>query len=252
MATLSFDGVDDVVTSSTLGINLTGALSTMAVIKRGATTGFECWASNCVAAGTTALAMEFNAGNANKMLAETNAANVSNSVTAVTDTTNWWFVAYTKPAGSTAGRFHFKNLTTLAATVHEAGTTAIANPNSQAGGALRIGNYGSALSDDWNGLIALVAQFTSDLGDAGIDTILATLTTSGIWALTPQLLVECTALTPVDLVGATTFSAASGATLTGANPDNWTLDGIGGPSPGTSGPYLHLREQAPLARIGPF
>lgn len=233
MATLSFDGADDFVQSSTLGFNLTGAYSAIGVLRRSTTAGgFDSWISNNVAAGTPAIALEFNQSAGNKMLAEHNGSLVSTgTLVLVNDTTDWWFVSYTRAAGSNAGRFHMKNLTTLATTVHEAGGTAIANPNSQAGGSVTIGNYGTGLNDDYAGEIALVAEFDSDLGDSGIDTILAGLSTSTIYGLTPKLLVECTALTPVDLMGLSTFSAASGATLTGANPANWTLDGIGGPPP---------------------
>jgi hypothetical protein len=233
MATLVFDKVDDFVQSSSLGIDITGAFTVGAIVKRASITGFQA-VLTLHNATTPRLAMEFDG--TNEIQIEIDGGTADHSTTTVTDTTNWWFVAASKAAPSGVCRFHFKNLTGLATTVHEAGTTNILAPSTQSGGFIKIGNYGTTNTDDYDGSIAAVFAFDQDLGDAGVDTLLTNRKTSDIWNYSgghPKLLVECTALTPTDLAGLTTFSAASGAVLTGANPDNWTLDGIGATTPAT-------------------
>jgi hypothetical protein len=220
---------DTYVNAPTPGFDLTGDLTILTVCRpttagtfRSAITGHN--------ATTPRWAFELTTGNLWQI--EIDAGTAISSTTTWPTTTDTIFAAVTKATGTVVPRFHGKNLTTGAATVHEAGSGSLANPSSMAGGFIKIGNYATTNTDDFLGDIALVAVFNTVLSDANIDTILATHATTAVAAFTPQLLVECTALTPTDIGAApSTFSAATGATLTGANPDNWTLDGGGATTP---------------------
>lgn len=230
MSILHFDGADDYVQSATLGLNIAGAFSILAVIKRGGVGTFQSIITNHDAT-VPRMAFEFNTSN--QLQVEIDGGSSAHSTTTITDTTDTWAIGYSKAAGATTGRFHFKNMTTGATAVHEVGVNSIGNPTTQAGGFIKIGNYATTNNDDFNGDIGLVAELLSELTDGNYDTLFAAHTTSAVvtMAAAGDLVAECNASTPVDRKGTTTFNAASGATLTGTNPTNWTLDGGGAGTP---------------------
>jgi hypothetical protein len=221
---------DNYVNAATPGFDLTGALTILTVCRPNSSVGFR---AAITGHNATTPRWSFELTSSSLWQLEIDGGAAPGSVTAWSTTTDTLFAAVTKAAGSATPRFHGKNLTTGAATVHEnSATTNVLSPSSMSGGFIKIGNYGTTNSDDWLGDIGVIAVFDIALSDANIDTILAAAATSAITAFTPKMLVECVALTPTDIGSApSTFSAATGATLTGTNPDNWTLDGGGSTTP---------------------
>jgi hypothetical protein len=152
------------------------------------------------------------------------------------DTTNWWWNAVDWGTGTAAERMHWRNQTTLAGWVND--------PSGGNNGGLRTGpgttgwaiigfNGNSAATKD-QAIIAIWAgtRFAdSDYGDWR--------RTSDLWNHArghPTFLVELNASTPVDLVGGSTYSAlnSSGTTFVGADPPNFTFDGFGAGTTGSS------------------
>lgn len=161
---------------------------------------------------------------------------VSMSVAPTIDTTNWWMVAIDWPSGTAqTERFHMRNQTGSGAGSPGAWTHVaanVANTGNRAGpgtgGWWTLGYFADwAVGQKDMGVAACWAgtRFSdSDYGDFR--------KTSDLYAHAlgaPTFLCELTATTLVDLMGASTYSSAnsSGTTLTGADPDNWTMDGVG-------------------------
>lgn len=71
------------------------------------------------------------------------ATTTSRSITAISNTTDWFLIGITKATGSVKPRYHIKNVSTGAAWVHEDGDLAIANGTSTALGSVIIGSYGN-------------------------------------------------------------------------------------------------------------
>lgn len=156
-----------------------------------------------------------------------------------TDTTNWWMYAVDWPSGTAqTERFHWRNQTGSGAGSPGSWThdpAAAANTGARSGpgtggwwtlgffGDWNIGQKDMAIAACWAG-----TRFSdSDYGDIR--------KTSDLYSHAlgaPTFLCELTATTLVDLMGGSTYSSAnsSGTTLTGADPDNWTMDGVGTPA----------------------
>jgi hypothetical protein len=161
----------------------------------------------------------------------------SASTTWPQDTTNWYLVACDWAAGIGIERYHWRNQTALGSWTHSAGSGN--NGGSRAGpgtgGWFRVGYTG----DESTGvkLIALTSVWAGiRLSDADY----------GLWSKTsdlynhalghPTFLSELNSATPTDLIGGSTYSSlnSSGTALTGVDPVNWTLDGLGAGVSGSS------------------
>ncbi len=176
------------------------------------------------------------------------------ATSATDDTTNWWLYAADWAGGGVAAldRFHWRNQTALGSWTHQPsganGSAAAAGPGTS--GWLRLG-----YNNDESGAgksIAVVAIWAGvRFADADYST--AWDRTSDLYnhaAGIPSFLCELTATTLVDLTGGSTYSSANGVgtTLTGADPDNWTLDGVGPANPQVNA----IRDDFEPSRIGPF
>jgi hypothetical protein len=160
---------------------------------------------------------------------QNNGASPSHGTTVIT-TNAWWELWVSKATGTTTPRFHIKNLTTAAAWIHENGNVAIANPPSQSGGTIRIGEWANA--DDYDGNIAVVGGSSNSFTDLQVEAFSANLRTSDIAGSTPAMIYvnELTSQTSIpDLMGnGATLNVVNGTTLDAAtNPPGWTFDGTG-------------------------
>jgi hypothetical protein len=147
-----------------------------------------------------------------------------------TNTTIWQMLACDWAASASTENFRWRDQTglgtwTTSTSVASYGGTK-AGPGT--GGWLRLGYIGDGTTGARSiGVIAIWAGVrfsTSDYGDFR--------KTSDLYnhALGhPTFLCQLTATTPVDLIGGSTYSStnSTGTTLTGADPDNWTMDGLG-------------------------
>jgi hypothetical protein len=159
------------------------------------------------------------------------AANLKASSAATDDTTNWWLYAGDW-AGGAAGveRFHWRNQTTAGTWTHSpaAGTNGGMRTGPGTGGWLRLGFTGDESAG--SKAMAVVAIWAGTrFADANYGTWSKTSDLNGHALGAPTFLCELTATTLVDLKGGSTYSStnSTGTTLTGANPDNWTMDGLG-------------------------
>jgi hypothetical protein len=154
----------------------------------------------------------------------------SASASAPQDTTNWWWVAM--DWGSTAGTLNFRirNQTTAGSW-----TTNVSTNNGRAAGAgpgtggwFKVGACGDNTAGARNYATVGVWAGTRFSGaDFGVWS-----KTSDLWNHSlghPTFLTELNSSTPVDLAGGSTYASgsSSGTTLTGGNPDSFTLDGVG-------------------------
>lgn len=145
-------------------------------------------------------------------------------------TTNWYLMAVDWGTGDATERFHYRNQTGLSAWTH--GNSINTNGGLRAGpgtgGWLRLGYFG-----DYNfgtkdlAVCAIWAGTRFADGDYGSWTKTSDLYSHALGP--PTFLCELSATTLVDLIGGSTYSSgnSSGTTLTGADPVNWTMDGIG-------------------------
>lgn len=156
------------------------------------------------------------------------------------DLTNWWMYAVDWPTGTAqTERFHWRDQTGGGAgspgswthsAAFQANTGQRAGPGT--GGWFSIGYNG-----DWSvgeKDMAVVAVYNYRFADGDYGDFRKTSDLYNASGGAPIFLCECTATTLVDLIGASTYSSAnsSGGALTGPDPDNWTLDGVGnGASP---------------------
>lgn len=160
---------------------------------------------------------------------------MSSTLGAPDDITNWWVIGVDWAAGGPSiERFHWRNQSTLGAWTHDPATgnnggTRAGPPTTGPGaGWLRLGYMGDNSTGSKDMAICAIWAGTrfadSDYG--------AWTKTSDLYNHAkgpPTFLCEMNATTLVDLIGGSTFSSAnsSGTTLTGADPVNWTMDGIG-------------------------
>jgi hypothetical protein len=150
------------------------------------------------------------------------------------NTTNWyWFAVDWPGTGAATERFHFRDQTGLGSWGH-ANTTGNngglrAGPGT--GGWFRIGYAGDSANTKLEAVVAVWAGTRFADGDYGDWRKTSDLYNHALGH--PTLLVECNAATLVDLIGGSTYSSAnsSGTSLTGADPDNFTFDGIGSTAP---------------------
>jgi hypothetical protein len=148
------------------------------------------------------------------------------------NTTDWYFIALDWSATvGTADNFHWKDQTTLGSWTHSAAAganNAAAGTSAGSTGHFRLGAVGdfSTGAKDM-GICAVWSGTRFANGDYGSWTKTSDLYNHSLGH--PTFLCEITATTPVDLMGAATYASGSsaGTTLTGANPDNWTFDGLG-------------------------
>lgn len=160
---------------------------------------------------------------------------VLNSVNENVDTTNWYMYAVDWPTGtSQTERFHIRNQTGSGAgspgswshsNALGANTGQRSGPGT--GGWWAIGDFndlGAGQHDH-----AVVAVWNTRFADGDYGDFRKTSDLYKHSAGPPIFLCELTATTLVDLMGGSTYSSAnsSGTTLTGADPDNWTMDGLG-------------------------
>jgi hypothetical protein len=142
-------------------VDVTGAFTVAAVVRRRGGLGVQQHIFGSVtSAGTTSgwdFGFEVSGSNTDRLhYGSNNSASFIVSSTAVSDTTNWWLVAISKPTGTSQPRAHFRNLTTSAAAVHENtlfGT--VASPITASGGTLRVGENKDIADLDAN--LAVVA-----------------------------------------------------------------------------------------------
>lgn len=237
MATLHFSGTDVKVFTpvSTALANLPNGAGTIVVLVKQTLAGGQdyCGLLDSTAANyyhglvTTSSAV----APADRLMDDDGVAS-TRSTTTFASTTDWFLFAVDWPAGATAAtpRFHWRDQTTLAAWSHENASTV--NGGNRAGpgttGRFRLGS---------------IADFSTGAKDQAVVAVWAgtrfTDSDYGLWNKTsdlynhalgrPTFLCQLNAATLVDLIGGSTYSSAnsSGTALTGADPVNWTMDGIG-------------------------
>lgn len=231
MATLHFGGTDFKVFTpiSAALANLPNGAGTMVVLVKTTTTGTQDLCG-LLDSGGTQWYHAFCVTNISNHLGDDDGTSIVTSPTAQNDTTSWWLFAVDWPAGGSATeRIHFRNQSTLGAWTHE---NTNANAGNRAGpgtgGWFRIGyalDFNTGQKDE-----ALVAVWAGTrLADSDYGAWTKTSDLYSHPAGPPTLLTQLNQSTLVDLIGGSTFSSAnsSGTTLTGADPDNWTLDGVG-------------------------
>lgn len=148
------------------------------------------------------------------------------------DTTNWHFAAVDWPGGSNViERYHWRNQTTLGGWTHSnspANGSARAGP-SAAAGRFFIGYIGDgSASTKAQAIVAVWPNTRFSDADYGTWTKTSDLYNHPLGP--PEFLSELTSLTPTDIgAGGAVYDSANsvGGTLTGADPDNWTMDGRG-------------------------
>lgn len=161
---------------------------------------------------------------------------VNSSFDETNDTTNWFMYGVDWPTGTAqTERFHRRNQTgsgagAPGAWAHDA---ALANNTGQragpgTGGWWTIGDFA-----DWNaGQVdrAIAAVYNYRFADGDYVDFRKTSDLYSAAGGQPIFLSELTSTTPADLIGGSTYSSANslGMTLAGADPDNWTMDGVGG------------------------
>jgi hypothetical protein len=233
VATLAFTTTDRKVFTpiSTALSNLRNATAgTIIVLVKQTTTGAQDFVGLTNSGATTyyhGLIQGFTAST----LGDDDNTTISATATWPQNTTNWYLIAVDWSAtNGTADRFHWRDQTAAGTWTHSAGGTNNATAASATtAGWLRIGYIGDfstgakneALVAIWSGTRFADADYgswskTSDLYNHALGH--------------PTFLSELNTSTPSDLIGGSTYSSANstGTTLTGADPDNWTLDGVGG------------------------
>lgn len=225
-------------------VDFTGAYTLACVIRRRATSGFQAIFSHHNSTGSAVLWFEFNGTSLQHYVSQANVSSSTWSVSPTTfnETTNWWLLAVSRPAGTTQTiRFHRKNLTSGAAFEHVNGSVAASNPASCAGGTIRVGEYEDG--DDANMNCAVIGGWAADLGDSGVEALATNLRTSD-WtghATAPKYVHELTSTSSIpDLMGnGATLNVVNGTTLdTGTDPPGWTYDGAGSGSQNISPGHL--------------
>jgi hypothetical protein len=215
-------------------VDATGAFTVAAVVRRRGGLGVQQHIIGSVtSAGTVSgwdFGFEVSGSNTDRLhYGSNNSASFIVSSTAVSDTTNWWLVAISKPTGSSQPRAHFRNLTTSAAAVHENtlfGT--VSSPLTASGGTIRVGENKDIADLDAN--LAVVAYWGLNLTDAQIDELWAHNKTDDFLLNSAGVPLVCyefnqaTATDPVpDLsVNGAAWSLTNGTAVDGSeNPPSW-------------------------------
>lgn len=235
MPTLHFGATDRKVftpISAALGA-LSNVAGTIVVLFKNTVTGGEDYAG-VTNSGSTAWYHALSHSNGATAFDDDQPTAVFSTANPGEDTTNWWIWGVDWPLGTAqTERFHWRNQTTLSSWTPDPASAA--NSGQRAGPGTSgwmvigyFGDYGVGQKD-----IAVVAVWA---GTRFADS------DYGLWTKTsdlynhpkgpPSFLCEVTATTLIDLIGGSTYSSAnsSGTTLTGANPSNWTFDGLGFPT----------------------
>lgn len=233
MATLHF-GATDFKTftpvSSALG-DLSNGPGTMIVLVKQTTTGTQDFCGLLNSSATTFYHGLVNGLTGGGLLGDDDqTGSVGAAAAWPQDTTNWYLVACDWAATAAPENFRWRSQTSLASFTTSASSTnaPVAKAGPGTGGWFRCGYItdGSAGAKDM-GLVAVwnVRFSTGDYSASWNRT-------SDLWKHplgAPVFLTELTSTTPSDLAGGSTYSSgnSSGTTLTGADPDNWTFDGVG-------------------------
>lgn len=174
---------------------------------------------------------------------------------ATDDTTNWWLYAVDWPSGTAqVERFHWRNQTSAGAWTHSnsTGNNTGQRAGPGTGGWLRLGYFGDEATGAKDYAVCAIwagTRFTDS--DYGSWTKTSDLYNHPLGP--PTFLCELTAATLVDLIGGSTYSSAnsSGTTLTGADPANWTMDGVGSGGSGLILPRRYVNPNRQRLRAGP-
>jgi hypothetical protein len=230
VATLAFTTTDRKVFTpiSTALSNLRNATAgTIIVLVKQTTTGAQDFVGLTNSGATTyyhGLLQGFTAST----LGDDDNTTVSATATWPQNTTNWYLIAVDWSATmGTADRFHWRDQTAAGTWTHSAGGTNNATAASATtAGWLRIGYIGDFSTGAKNEALVAIWSGTGSLTritGPGRRRATCIRTRSG----TPTFLSELNTSTPSDLIGGSTYSSvnSTGTTLTGADPDNWTLDG---------------------------
>lgn len=234
MATLVFAGTDRKVftpVSALLGAVSNGPGTSIVLFKKSVLGAMDFW--GLTNSGPTVWYQALSQNSTDNLYSDDGRAINTASAAATDDTANWWLHAHDWPSASGTEAFHWRNQTSLGSWTHSNSSTTYAGAQAGPGtsGWLRVGHHGDestgtkayAVIAIWN------VRFAQSDYDSGTYT-----KTSDLYnhpAGTPVFLAELTATTLVDLIGGSTYSSANstGTTLTGGDPDNWTLDGAGPP-----------------------
>lgn len=193
-ATTEFDGTDDGIVCSLGACGATWGPGTMVALLRPVSPG----------AGTRVIFSCGNDGLTWWLSSNGDVLNIWNGSTFVSYpdaflvSGAWWFIAVTKPAGSSGVRFHVFNFTDT--WQHSAASSAIgaATPATD----VRLGNSFTGTAN-WNGDIALIAYLTSELTDYQLEDLLPDPFTidldrlmqhkpNGVWLLGTERVVDLT------------------------------------------------------------
>jgi hypothetical protein len=145
-------------------------------------------------------------------------------------TLNEWYLivfTYTPTSGAWQFRIHVKNISTNGAWSHSnwGGPTNI--PPSALGKLLRIGTA-PGITGPFQGDFGLLAWWDGViLTDVQVESLAANKKTSDWAALSPSMLAEMTAVTPIDLKASAAWTPSGLPLLTGSDPAGWTFDGLG-------------------------
>lgn len=235
MATVHFDAVTTDFKVFTPVSSALGALSngpgTMIVLVKQTTTGLQDFCG-LVDSGDTLFYHSLISNTGPSLFDDDGAGSVGAAGTWTQDTTNWYLLAVDWTAG-TPSNFRFRSQTALGSWTSSAsagnGPANKAGPGT--GGWFRIGYIGDSAAGAKDQAVVAVWNTRFSTGDYST----AWNKTSDLWNHPlgrPIFLSELNSGTPVDLVGGSTYSSgnSSGTALTGADPDNWTFDGLGSTS----------------------
>jgi hypothetical protein len=238
VATLHFDGTDDYVSGTGSGA-MNGALTVFALTSR--VFGGSHTLLSTVSSGNTS-GFVFGTGSGdNPREYNDNTGGLSTGPDPATTMADddWWMIVMTRPAGTPyLPRFHVRNHTTSGTIGRgDSENAAVASaPDSASGGTIYAGRMtlpGTGNFDFLSGDLAVLGWWDGTaFNDTQVNEILNASSTSDLYghsAGQPSSLTEFTSTTPTDLKGLITWTN-NGPTATGANPDNFTADGVGTPS----------------------
>lgn len=233
MSTLAFNGSSRYIDSSSFSAGLAGALTTAALLRRGALSvshSFFCpaGASNCFSL--------FIQNNARLNIYNDNTSTTTGasdaSANLIDNTTDLFIAGHTRGSGETP-RFHVYDITNDVFGHDNAESAQTANPDAGTHVVVGAHYFGGSYYDYFHGDIGLIAWWDGiEMSDAEWEELAANLQTSD-WhnhsVGEPTSLSELTSLTPTDLEGFVTWTI-TGATLTGNAMSAWDFDGTG-PTP---------------------
>lgn len=168
VADRSFDGVDDKIVTSIGGCDLTGAFTMAVLVKRTDDTTADTLIAQRTSADGNAGKLYIHATLGVGLQTGSSQSYGANPLRNFGPADGWVLCGVTKAAGNVAPRLHVRRAN--GSWHHEAGTTALADLPSQAGGSLSFGTIASNL-DPFRGAMAVAGEWTVALTDAQFEEL---------------------------------------------------------------------------------